>query len=99
VEGWSTSATWTGVPLRALAALVGGAGAGELFVESLQRGGFGTMTLNGGQLRAARSLLALRLSGADLPLDHGYPARIIVPAAPGVRNTKWVRRLTFRDRA
>jgi DMSO/TMAO reductase YedYZ molybdopterin-dependent catalytic subunit len=41
------------------------------------------------------SLLALRVNGADLSLDHGYPARVIVPAAPGVHNTKWVTSLTF----
>jgi DMSO/TMAO reductase YedYZ molybdopterin-dependent catalytic subunit len=98
VEGWSTSRRWTGVPLRDLAALVGSGAAGEVFVESLQDGGFGTMTLTGRQLREERTLLALQLEGADLPLDHGYPARMIIPAAPGVRNTKWVRRLTFRDR-
>ncbi|MGW0201180.1 molybdopterin-dependent oxidoreductase, partial [Nonomuraea sp. NPDC003201] len=42
-----------------------------------------------------RSLLALRVNGADLSLDHGYPARVIVPNAPGVHNTKWVRELDF----
>ena len=31
----------------------------------------------------------------DLPLDHGYPARIIVPALPGVHCTKWVGELHF----
>jgi len=46
--------------------------------------------------RDPRSLLALRVNGADLSLDHGYPACIIVPANPGVHNTMWVRRLTFR---
>jgi DMSO/TMAO reductase YedYZ molybdopterin-dependent catalytic subunit len=40
-------------------------------------------------------MLALRVNGSDLSPDHGYPARVIVPAAPGVHNTKWVTRLTF----
>ncbi len=31
------------------------------------------------------------MNGADLSLDHGFPARVIVPGLPGVRNTKWVR--------
>ncbi len=31
----------------------------------------------------------------DLSPDHGYPARVIVPALPGVHNTKWVKRMTF----
>jgi len=42
-----------------------------------------------------RSLLALRDAGADLSPDHGYPARIIVPALPGVHCTKWVGELHF----
>jgi DMSO/TMAO reductase YedYZ molybdopterin-dependent catalytic subunit len=28
-------------------------------------------------------------------MDHGYPARIIVPALPGVHNTKWVAGIVF----
>ena len=37
------------------------------------------------------------VNGAELSLDHGYPARVIVPANPGVHNTKWVASLTFGD--
>jgi DMSO/TMAO reductase YedYZ molybdopterin-dependent catalytic subunit len=100
VEGWSTSQRWTGVRLRELAELVGGADAQAVFVESLQRGGaFSTMTLTGKQIRAEKTLLALKVNGVDLSLDHGFPARMIIPAAPGVRNTKWVSRLTFRSEA
>jgi DMSO/TMAO reductase YedYZ molybdopterin-dependent catalytic subunit len=43
------------------------------------------------------SLLALRVNGADLSLDHGFPARVIVPAAPGVHNTKWVASMRFES--
>jgi DMSO/TMAO reductase YedYZ molybdopterin-dependent catalytic subunit len=68
-----------------------------VFVESLQpSGAFSTMSLTDSQLRAPRTLLALRVNGADLSLDHGFPARMIIPAAPGVRNTKWVSTITFR---
>ena len=44
-------------------------------------------------------LLALRVNGADLSPDHGFPARIIVPALPGVHNTKWVESIVFRAAA
>ena len=47
-------------------------------------------SLTGGQIAADDALLALKVNGADLSIDHGYPARIIVPALPGVHNTKWV---------
>ena len=98
VEGWSTTQTWTGVPLQDLAAMVGGADVESVFVQSLQKGGaFSTMSLTGDQLRADKTLLALKVNGVDLSLDHGFPARIIIPAAPGVRNTKWVETITFGD--
>jgi DMSO/TMAO reductase YedYZ molybdopterin-dependent catalytic subunit len=44
-------------------------------------------------------MLALRVNGADLSRDHGYPARTIIPAAPGVHNTKWVSKITFLEPA
>ncbi len=98
VEGWSTEETWSGVRLVDLAALVDATEARAVLVESLQEGGpFSQATLSGDQLRDLQSLLALRVNGAELSLDHGFPARVIVPANPGVRNTKWVRRLTFDD--
>ncbi|GAA4629445.1 molybdopterin-dependent oxidoreductase [Actinoallomurus vinaceus] len=98
VEGWSTLQRWTGVRLADLARLAGATpGRDEVFVESLERGGvFGHVTLSARQVADRASLLALRVNGADLSLDHGFPARIIVPNAPGVHNTKWVTRLTFR---
>ncbi|MFI7127889.1 molybdopterin-dependent oxidoreductase [Nonomuraea sp. NPDC050153] len=98
VEGWSTEQTWTGVRLADLARLAGvDPGSAGVTARSLQRVGyFGQASLSAGQVADPRSLLALRVNGADLSLDHGYPARIIVPNAPGVHNTKWVRELDFR---
>ncbi|MEI5519633.1 molybdopterin-dependent oxidoreductase [Streptomyces brasiliscabiei] len=101
VEGWSTSDQWwRGVRLRDLAALVGHdtGTAPDALVESLQRrGAFRRAALRANQVRDPRSLLALDVNGEPLSPDHGYPARIIVPAAPGVLNTKWVARITFGD--
>jgi DMSO/TMAO reductase YedYZ molybdopterin-dependent catalytic subunit len=95
VEGWSTTQAWTGVPLADLARMAGATGR-PLRVESLQaRGVLRTATLTPDQVADERALLALRVNGADLSLDHGFPARIIVPALPGVHCTKWVARLTF----
>ncbi len=102
VEGWSTSdQLWRGVRLRDLAARVGHEDhPPDLFVESLQRrGAFRSGALRANQVADPRSLLALYVNGAELSRDHGHPARIIVPAAPGVLNTKWVARMTFGDLA
>ncbi len=98
VEGWSTpDQHWSGLRLADLAALAGLPGAAAVLVESVQPPGpYTSVLLRGNQIHDRRSLLALRVNGAELSLDHGYPARIIVPANPGVNNTKWVGRLTFR---
>jgi DMSO/TMAO reductase YedYZ molybdopterin-dependent catalytic subunit len=97
VEGWSTTQRWTGVRLRDLARLVGSADASELTANSLEQGSsYGQVTYSEDQLGDDRSLLALRVNGSDLSLDHGYPARVIIPAAPGVHNTKWIDSLEFR---
>ncbi|WP_371668545.1 molybdopterin-dependent oxidoreductase [Streptomyces sp. NBC_00289] len=99
VEGWSTSDQWwRGVRLRDLAGLVGYDDPPDVLVESLQRhGAFRRAALRANQTGDPRSLLALSVNGEDLTPDHGHPARIIVPAAPGVLNTKWVARMTFGD--
>ena len=97
VEGWSTTEAWTGVRLRDLARLAGVPEPRSAFVTSLERfGAFNRATLQGNQVMDEDSLLALRVNGADLSPDHGYPARIIVPALPGVHNTKWVAAIDFR---
>ncbi|MEJ3651459.1 molybdopterin-dependent oxidoreductase [Actinomycetes bacterium KLBMP 9759] len=96
VEGWSTVQVWTGVRLRDLAALCGVPEPDSALVRSLETGPFAQATLTSGQVLDPDSLLALQVGGADLAPDHGFPARIVVPALPGVHCTKWVRSIEFR---
>lgn len=94
VEGWSRSADWTGVPLRDVVALVGGAGDSEVVVRSLQtKGAFASSRVLPSYVRDPRTMLALRLNGETLSLDHGYPCRLIAPNRPGVFQTKWLTRI------
>jgi DMSO/TMAO reductase YedYZ molybdopterin-dependent catalytic subunit len=96
VEGWSTVQTWSGVRLAELAEKAGVPQLNSVRVISLQRGGaFGEARLAANQVGDRDALLALRVDGADLSLDHGYPARIIVPGLPGVHTTKWVAAIEF----
>ncbi|OBI83622.1 molybdopterin-dependent oxidoreductase [Mycobacterium asiaticum] len=96
VEGWSTVQTWSGVRLADLARLAGVPSPASAHVRSLERGGaFGQAKLQANQVLDPDALLALRVNDADLSPDHGYPARIIVPALPGVHNTKWVASIDF----
>jgi DMSO/TMAO reductase YedYZ molybdopterin-dependent catalytic subunit len=96
VEGWSTVQRWRGVRLVDLATRVGVARPTGAYVQSLEkRGAYATVTLDAAQVRAGHAMLAFRVNGADLSPDHGYPARLMIPAAPGVHNTKWVRSIRF----
>jgi DMSO/TMAO reductase YedYZ molybdopterin-dependent catalytic subunit len=94
-EGWSTVQHWTGVPLADLARLAGVSSAGTSELTSLDTG---SVLLSAAQVAAPQSLLALKVNGADLSMDHGYPARVIVPSLPGTHNLKWMSRITFGDR-
>lgn len=92
VEGWSSSATWTGVRISDLVAMVAPElNAPQVHVRSLQPAGrYTTSTLATPHVRDELSLLALQLGGEPLHMDHGYPARLIAPNRPGVLQTKWV---------
>lgn len=97
VEGWSASATWTGVPVRALLAMAGAVDGAEVTVRSLQqRGSYDSSELNHRQAADADTLLALELDGEVLHPDHGFPVRLIGPNRPGVAQTKWVTELEVR---
>ena len=97
VEGWSTTQRWTGVRLRDLAALAGApAGARSCAWSRCSRG----RRAPAPRSAPARGPTSARFSrwastAPTCSLDHGYPARIIVPALPGVHCTKWVARLTW----
>jgi DMSO/TMAO reductase YedYZ molybdopterin-dependent catalytic subunit len=98
VEGWSTTQTWTGVRLSDLAALAGVPDPNSAHVRSLEKAGlFNQASLQRNQVLHPDALLALRVNGIDLPVDHGYPARVIVPALPGVHCTKWVTSIDYRS--
>ncbi|MEO6604404.1 MAG: molybdopterin-dependent oxidoreductase [Aeromicrobium sp.] len=94
VEGWSRSAVWTGVSVVDIIALVGGRPDMDVVVRSLQTtGAFGSSRIVGNVVKDPRTLLALKLNGETLDIDHGYPARLIAPNRPGVFQTKWVNRM------
>ena len=94
VEGWSVGANWTGIRMRDLAELAGAPARSRMFVSSLQtKGAFGASELPSQFVNDDRTLLALKLNGETLSIDHGFPCRVIAPNRPGVLQTKWVTRL------
>ena len=97
VDGWSANRTWQGVRVRDLLHMAGAADDAEVTVESLQRRrSYRTSSLDVPAAHDPDTLLALRVDGEVLHIDHGYPLRLIAPNRPGVMQTKWVTRLVVR---
>jgi DMSO/TMAO reductase YedYZ molybdopterin-dependent catalytic subunit len=93
VEGWSAAAHWSGVRLRDLLDAVGYRG-GDVRLTSLEQSGLYRGSLLPARFATDRdTLIALRLNGETLDLDHGYPCRLIAPNRPGVLQTKWLSRI------
>ncbi|CAN5308277.1 molybdopterin-dependent oxidoreductase [soil metagenome] len=98
VEGWSQYATWRGVRVKDLVDLVGADVSADLRIVSLQTNSmYGQTTMQAEFARDDLTLVALEVDGAVLDLDHGYPARIIAPARPGVLQTKWLSRIEVQS--
>jgi len=91
VEGWSQNASWRGPRLLDLLDTVGADAGVSIRATSLEeKGGFRLMDMGPEFVRDDLTLVALEVNGQVLDIDHGYPARIIAPARPGVRQTKWL---------
>lgn len=94
VEGWSQYASWRGVRMRDLIAEVGGSPQASVTATSLEKKSpYAVSTMGPEWVRDDLTLVALQLNGEILDLDHGYPARLIAPARPGVLQTKWLSRI------
>ena len=95
VEGWSALGTWRGFRLLDVVREVGGGTSSSVEIRSLQEDGpFRVSLVEGPHLEVA--LLATHLNGVRLPVDHGYPVRLIAPNRAGVLNTKWIKAVTVR---
>jgi len=110
-EQWSlgavSTARWTGVSLRSL---LEPAGLSPSVVEILFRGA-DAGTPPGAERRLAfeRSLpieraladdvlVAYVMNGTDLPVEHGAPARLVVPSWYGMASVKWLAEIVALER-
>ena len=96
------NAEWTGVPLAALLEHAGlEEDACEVVLEGADRGTPTEAPVPPGPISYARSLprdkaiqrevlIAYQMNGRDLPLDHGYPVRAVVPGHYGMASVKWL---------
>ncbi|MEP2935207.1 MAG: sulfite oxidase [Gilvibacter sp.] len=44
------------------------------------------------------TLLAFKMNGAEIPLAHGYPLRLVAGGWPASVSGKWINRISIRDR-
>jgi DMSO/TMAO reductase YedYZ molybdopterin-dependent catalytic subunit len=102
------TAEWTGVPLSALLdrALVRPQSR-EIILEGADGGILEDPKSPRGTLRFSRSiplekaqrdvLLAYRMNGKDLPAEHGFPVRAIVPGWYAMASIKWLKRIIVSE--
>ena len=104
-QPWLTEAVstgeWTGVPLPAVLAQAGlREEAVELLFSGLDRGVDGGVeqryerSLACGEALDDEVLLAYGLNGGPLPVQHGFPLRLIVPGWYGMAHVKWLGSIT-----
>jgi DMSO/TMAO reductase YedYZ molybdopterin-dependent catalytic subunit len=98
------TAEWTGVPLSVLLDLAGlKASAEEVILEGADGGTLEDPKSPAGPIKFARSiplnkarqdvLLVYQMNGRDLPPEHGYPLRAIVPGWYAMASIKWLQRI------
>ena len=103
------NAEWTGVPLSILLDRAGvKASAREVILEGADEGPLEDPKAPRGNVRFARSiplakaredvLLAYKMNDVDLPPEHGFPVRAIVPGWYAVASIKWLQRIIVTDK-
>ena len=92
VGGYLTgNAKWLGYPIRELLARAKPTSGADVVLSTSQDGFTATTPLEVLEDTARNSLLAVGMNGEALPLEHGYPVRMVVPGLYGyVSATKWV---------
>ena len=108
-HGAVSTAEWEGVPLARLLAMAGvSSGAREVVLEGADFGeeeeddvplevGY-AKSIPVEKAQDPNTLLAYRMNGEDLPVDHGWPLRAIVPGWYGMASVKWLTRVRVLER-
>lgn len=91
---WATGgvscAEWAGPTLASALALAGvREGAVDVDLVGLDDGNF-SRPMPVARALDPRTLLALEMNGVELPPDHGYPVRAVVPGWVGSSSVKWL---------
>lgn len=101
VFGLTSTAVWTGIPLRALFERAGVDRARAVRARFLGYDGFENnlpLTAIYDNQAAFEPLIAFQLYGARLPVEHGFPFRLLLADRYGYKNIKWLERIELTDR-
>lgn len=95
------NALWLGYPIRELLALAKPKAGADMVLSRSADGWTAGTPLDVLQDTGTEALLAIGMNGEPLPIEHGFPVRMVVPGLYGyVSATKWVTELkvtTFAD--
>ncbi|WP_239073238.1 molybdopterin-dependent oxidoreductase [Sediminihabitans luteus] len=88
------NALWLGYPVRELLARAAPQAGADMVLSTSVDGWTASTPLDVLQDTGRECLLAVGMNGEPLPVDHGFPARLVVPGLYGyVSATKWVTEL------
>jgi DMSO/TMAO reductase YedYZ molybdopterin-dependent catalytic subunit len=90
-------AEWTGV---SLSSLLERAGIKKTAVDVMPTGADATRVERPMSMAKAMeddTIIAYLMNGDILPVDHGFPARVIVPGWVGINSIKWVNKITVSE--
>jgi DMSO/TMAO reductase YedYZ molybdopterin-dependent catalytic subunit len=97
VTRWSRfDATFSGIAWAAVRELVGQRSSARFAVAHAE-GGY-TANIPASLLEREGALLATHADGEPLPLDHGWPLRLVVPGVYFWKSAKWLRGVELLDR-
>jgi DMSO/TMAO reductase YedYZ molybdopterin-dependent catalytic subunit len=89
------TATWLGVPVRDVLALAGPRSGADMVLSRSVDGFTASTPLESLTDDGLDAILAVGMNGEPLPLEHGFPVRMVVPGLYGyVSATKWLSGLT-----
>jgi DMSO/TMAO reductase YedYZ molybdopterin-dependent catalytic subunit len=90
------TATWTGAPLHKVLELAGvGSGAMRLIMEG--EDGY-TDSIPIERAMSPEPMVVWGMNGSPLAKEHGMPVRVIVPGLYGIKNVKWLTKMTVTNK-
>jgi DMSO/TMAO reductase YedYZ molybdopterin-dependent catalytic subunit len=98
VERWAAEVPWEGIPLSYLLKQAGSSPESLAHVTIRDITGWYSTTLSSDEAANLGYMIALKVAGAPLTVDHGYPARLVAPSRPGYDWVKYISRITCTRR-